>query len=29
MEEMDQHSSVLTTKVWEHFCKYKDKIMAC
>ena len=29
MEEMDRHSSVLTTKVWEHFCKYKDKIMAC
>ena len=28
MEEMDRHSGVLTTKVWEHFCKYRDKIMA-
>ena len=27
-EEMERHSGVLTTKVWEHFCKYRDKIMA-
>ena len=27
MEEMDRYSGVLTTKVWEHFCKYRDKIM--
>ena len=27
-EEMERHSGVLTTKVWEHVCKYRDKIMA-
>lgn len=28
IEEMDRYSGSLTTKVWEHFCNYKDKIIA-
>ena len=28
IEEMDLYHGVITTKVWEHFCKYKDKITA-
>ena len=28
IDEVERHQSVLTTKVWEHFCKYKDKITA-
>ena len=28
VEEVEQYSDTLTTKVWEHFCKYKDKITA-
>ena len=28
IKEVDRYQSVLTTKVWEHFCKYKDKIMS-
>jgi 8-oxo-dGTP pyrophosphatase MutT (NUDIX family) len=26
--EVERYHGVLTTKVWEHFCKYKDKITA-
>ena len=26
IEEMDRYHEVIATKVWEHFCKYKDKI---
>ena len=29
VEEVELYSDTLTTKVWENFCKYKDKIMAC
>ena len=28
-EKVELYSDTLTTKVWEHFCKYKDKIVAC
>jgi len=24
--EMEQHRHAVTTKVWEHFCKYRDRI---
>ena len=27
VEEVELYSDTLTTKVWEHFCKYKNKIM--
>ena len=28
VEEVELYSDTLTTKVWEHFCKYKDQIVA-
>ena len=28
IEEVELYSDTLTTKVWEHFCKYKDQIVA-